>query len=1103
MSMDLKWCCVEADCEKEFDSAGALGRHRSAVHGVISARARKRLRMAVDAAATAAAAAAAAAAAEGGGGADRGDDDDDDDYGGDYDGPGDDLHDGDNGPRAAPGDVGGGAGGAAAGGAAAAAGAAGGAPSPPRPDQPAAAPGLARMMLKPATARWAKVVHNNNISQGSAEDILAYLHRYGQLDIPTLPRQMRTVYKHVERYGAIALALASDRVGANENGQVHEGDWGQFKAVRYPYTTRTPVAGSGGRGGGGGGGRGRRTMVTTERVHEVYLRDLWSVIVESFLTDANVVRHLHFGYERQCNAKGDRVYSEMWTGNWWADAELTLPIAGCHLLAVILHMDDTPQGSRSVCPVYCTLGNLPTTLRRLERHMPVVAYIPKLMATKGEKAREAFRATKRELLHKFLDDLLAPVKAVQAQGGYKIDLPAPAPVGRTMVVPHIAIVVADNEEKKKLSLVFMANNGQRPCPTCLAPSAALADTVGTTAAPYPARRPEAMREAAANKDGAAGLVRHDALSETAARRAGRDTGLSLWLQRNALWLPQPAFNVYAALPPDLLHDADLGVYRRLVVELYAFLEATAASTADELDRRLDIMTAQPVPSLVKVFGGGGYRGLMRAEGAHFRALMQLLPLAVRGLQAVPAEVAALLADWPALYAMMRATAISAPDLDQWQVSMASWGARFFAWYTSDTVRAATGASGAGRSNPTQPPGSNGKDGGERARDDDALLLDDDDDDADDDGSDSGSGEGSSSDTDDDDDGGDGVLPGWAGGMASQAGVAAHARGRGGARRRRGASARNPKDPVGFIKLHLLAGGHVRDAWRRYGALIGYSAAPFEARHISAVKRPARRVAGSAPLVAELARHARRGQLLNAAWTAQDDGQPDGGPAARPPDDTGARLSFPFDHTTVAELERRLRVRDLVPLTQHYLDAEVPDESLGNDATAACPVRLMRRLHTAEGDWAYCTGTVTAGRKRPPQTRTDDVAVLGAPAGNESVAPWYGRLQALAVFELPSGRTIEAILVRWYERAPALGMDTAGAIAINATCPRLEHVFAMGWCSPASALRRVSIVPDWAALGPGTAGGVGDLRVHVGSIVFVNNFLRLVRPPREDDDDGGD
>ena len=217
----------------------------------------------------------------------------------------------------------------------------------------------------------------------------------------------------------------------------------------------------------------------------------------------------------------------------------------------------------------------------------------------------------------------------------------------------------------------------------------------------------------------------------------------------------------------------------------------------------------------------------------------------------------------------------------------------------------------------------------------------------------------------------------------------------------------------------------------------------------------------------------------------------GSPAARQQGNGDSRLSWPgAKGVTIQELERRLRVRDLAPLTASFLLDEASADDLADLAAANAALQgtvlEMHRLRTAEGHWAYANCLVHG------RAHHDDVAVRGT-----ADAVWHGRLVLMARFTLPTGRVVDAVLVRWYEAAPAvltvpsdpskLEHAQRTSVALARACPRLVMAFKMNWCSLESIRRRVAVVPDFAASPRPPADG----SITVGTVVYVNGFMSMI------------
>ena len=796
--------------------------------------------------------------------------------------------------------------------------------------------------FKEAHLDFVNTVQRARLTHAQVDAVLAYLARTPPAELQSLPRQCRTLMRSVERWGS--MLAASGR----------------------PLDAQQP-------------GAPPPTAAFVERVYNdgpfqlaALLRNLWAVLLENFLQDPVVAPQLHFGAAYVPPGQ-EPVLSEMWTGSWWRQAQAALPL-GSEVLAIVLHLDDTPVWNQSLCPVYVTLGNLPLAARRLHALMAVAAYLPKLDAPGDLKNTKRFRDARRRLFHRFLEDLLAPVKEVYDRGGAEIAI-----LGRRWRVrPMLAVVVADNEEKALLTLAYKKKESARPCHQCLVPRIRLGDVIGTAMVGEQPRALAGMREvvAAAGARGRAGAD---------ARRLAK--ALSIHPMNNALWT-LPGFNVYHS-PPDLLHDAVLGVWKRLVEALFAWIEHwPARSAADELDRRLHVMTAPPARA-IKRFGVGGFRGLRRAEGTHYRSLMALLPLALvdlplpAGAVALGAEAAGLAVEWVGLYGFLCADSFTPTTVGGWQVAAAAWGERLRSWLK------AVGST-------------------------------------------------------------DGTFP----------------------------------------KLHLLLGGHMRDAILRYGAPAGYDAGAFEGRHVSAVKVPARSVSRSAGLVPQLAKRARREELLDLLTHHLDqhgDRRGASSTAARAlavGGDGGssplARLSWSAGALDVATQAARLGVRPresrrILEALGEFIAGEFPGElpaepAAARDAAKALNITRMLRVRLASDELAYAHDSFRG------QARFDDVAVSGPGSST-----WYARLAVPARVMLPSGRSIEAVLVRWYELAHDPPRPTSATRDALAGCPRYHCTnTGLDWCLPEQLLRRATFVPDWAVSGT----------------YFLNVYLEQLRPARD-------
>jgi len=465
--------------------------------------------------------------------------------------------------------------------------------------------------------------------------------------------------------------------------------------------------------------------------------DLWRVLHAKFLTDPARAPHLVWGFHRDLTPRGVRVFSEMWTGDWWHDAALRHP--GRDVLGVLLHIDDTPVAGRSVTPVYITVGNLPRRLRQQDGAMEPVAYFPVLQGTDRERTSESFRRRRRAYLHDALKVVLASLETALRTGPLDVYVNG----SPRRVVPLLAVIVADNDEKGRLALCYNKYNSERPCVACMVENRHLGNARFTSAVPAARRTAAASRQLRAEYVALSASRRKHAIGT--AKRLETSNSMHLDVD-NATWT-LPGFEVYQSMPSDRLHDFDLGVLKALVLALLAHLkELGGPDVVNMLDHRLRALTTPRIPH-VKSFGAAGFTGLQRVEGAHYRALVQLLPVALADLHAcVTDELVDLVVSVHALYEDSRKTAITATDLETWQGRAAAWAADF------------------------------------------QRLL----------------------------------------------------------------AVRFMGSEGAFPKLHMLLGGHLPEAVRRYGVPANYDAGPFEKAHVLRVKRHAGNVSRGAPLAGQLA-----------------------------------------------------------------------------------------------------------------------------------------------------------------------------------------------------------------------------------------------------------
>ncbi|RHZ76423.1 hypothetical protein Glove_197g95 [Diversispora epigaea] len=170
--------------------------------------------------------------------------------------------------------------------------------------------------------------------------------------------------------------------------------------------------------------------------------------------------------------KGEKAYSEQYTGNWWKNTEASLP-HGSNLLSIILYSDATTTdtlGKSSLHPIYISIGNISTKRRNKSDAKQLLGYLPILKAKdKSEKKSKDFKKLVRLTFHNSMKFLLDPLFAEKG-----IDLEVD---NKTFwFFPHISTIICDWPEAATFSLVYKSTNSNFPCHFCLISKTLLADT---------------------------------------------------------------------------------------------------------------------------------------------------------------------------------------------------------------------------------------------------------------------------------------------------------------------------------------------------------------------------------------------------------------------------------------------------------------------------------------------------------------------------------------------------------------------------------------------------------------------------------------------------
>ncbi|KZT31763.1 hypothetical protein SISSUDRAFT_963209, partial [Sistotremastrum suecicum HHB10207 ss-3] len=260
-------------------------------------------------------------------------------------------------------------------------------------------------------------------------------------------------------------------------------------------------------------------------------------------------------------AQRNRVYDEMWTGDWWWDLQKEMP-AGATIAPVILASDKTQltnfSGNRAAWPVYLTIGNIAKSVRRKpSKHATVlIGYlpIPKLahITTAERRSIEGWR-----IFHDAMERLLRPLVDAGKDG---VDMVCSDRKIRR-VHPVVASYVADFPEQCEI-----ANIKNSYCPVChISPGERGTGETGQTRSTKTAL-----------------LVLKDWWEHNASSAAELFGYKKLW----PFWATLPHQNIFQCFTPDIHHQLHKGNFKDHLVKWCC----NWASEKD-IDQRFKTMTS--------------------------------------------------------------------------------------------------------------------------------------------------------------------------------------------------------------------------------------------------------------------------------------------------------------------------------------------------------------------------------------------------------------------------------------------------------------------------------------------------------------------------------
>jgi len=185
-------------------------------------------------------------------------------------------------------------------------------------------------------------------------------------------------------------------------------------------------------------------------------------VLKDILEDESLGNDFVWAPCKSFDQDGNRVYSEMWTANWWWRMQKELhpnqriPANGSTtVIPIILSYDKTlfgtMSGTQSGWPVYMTIGNIPMSKRWLpsKPFSRCIAMLPKIEGQLCSSCAECSETgkSKRMIVQRCLGKVLQPLMEVM-DGGFSVTCGDSV---TCLCFPCFAQYVADYEEQRMLT----------------------------------------------------------------------------------------------------------------------------------------------------------------------------------------------------------------------------------------------------------------------------------------------------------------------------------------------------------------------------------------------------------------------------------------------------------------------------------------------------------------------------------------------------------------------------------------------------------------------------------------------------------------------------
>ncbi|KAF5378642.1 hypothetical protein D9757_006259 [Collybiopsis confluens] len=308
----------------------------------------------------------------------------------------------------------------------------------------------------------------------------------------------------------------------------------------------------------------------------------------------------------------ERVFSEMWTADFWNSVQMCIPKGGT-VCPVIIATDKTQltqfSGSKVAYPVYLTIGNIPKSLRRQpsSRACVLIAYlsVDKPQSSGGDSkskkklSKTALKMKNYELFHCSMAHVLEPLKKAGNASGNGIEMVGGDGAVRR-VYPLLAAYAADYPEQ---CLITCTKSGT--CPKCRRKAKEL-ELPNSGDLKTPLWTVSVIKEARIQANDSRKKVGN--IHKYAMKHYDVAAGTF-----DPFWAGFPLADIHRCIAPDILHQCYQGVFKHLVKWIQSIVGEK------ELDRRLQML---PPSSGVHYFKNG-ISGLTQLSGAEHKQIARV------------------------------------------------------------------------------------------------------------------------------------------------------------------------------------------------------------------------------------------------------------------------------------------------------------------------------------------------------------------------------------------------------------------------------------------------------------------------------------------------